>query len=855
MEAQTHMETKVNLAAQTLKNEVQGSLEARIVTLRQMANRWQTQGRPNRREWKAAAQAYLDVYPNCQILQWVDTSFLPRWTISTEGIADPDRKLHEQLLAAKGSKRQDVMVFPSLSPQGSKQLWIYVPLSSKESKYGFLFAAFTTEGLFKTRSNKDILPQYGLSVFDGNTEIFSRNKEDSQNADVWGREITFPLDGVTLRSRLWPSSRLLTEERSQLPESLLTMGILMSGSLTLAVYSIQKAGRQAKQVEVAKFTLYQQISEREQAETALQQYVQTIDLANEAIIIRDLDDLIAYWNTGAENLYGWKKQEALGKYIHTFLKTIFPQPLEEILEICLREGHWEGELLDTKRNGKQIPVTSSWTLQRDKNGNPLSILEINKDISERKQILEALRQSEERFRCAIFYAPLPLIIYAEDGEIVTVNQAWTELSGYRQEDIPTIADWTEKAYGERKQLVKADIDRLYNINSQVAEGEYVITASNGSQKIWEFSSVPLGQLPDGRRLVMSMAVDITDRKQVQSVLQQSEAQIRQKATELEAALQELQNTQAQLIQSEKMSSLGQLVAGVAHEINNPVNFIYGNIAYAREYAEDLLRLVQIYQEEYPHPKERIAEEIEAIDLEFMMADLPKVLASMKVGSERIREIVQSLRHFSRLDESDRKEVDIHEGIDSTLMILQNRLKDKPDRVGIQVIKEYGKLPLVECYAGQLNQVFMNLLSNAIDALEESNKRRSDREIQANPNTITIRTEIVRCPGSAVSGNPPIFTSPSTEEEGKRESDNKELRTDKVVIRIADNGPGITEEVRKRLFDPFFTTKPIGKGTGLGLSISYQIVVEKHGGKLECYSQLGLGSEFAIEIPLRQPKMS
>ncbi|MGJ5630201.1 ATP-binding protein [Nostoc sp. CALU 1950] len=294
---------------------------------------------------------------------------------------------------------------------------------------------------------------------------------------------------------------------------------------------------------------------------------------------------------------------------------------------------------------------------------------------------------------------------------------------------------------------------------------------------------------------------------------------KQAESELQKALQELQSTQAQLIQTEKMSSLGQLVAGVAHEINNPVNFISGNITYASEYTQKLLELVSLYQEEFPNSGQKIQEKVEDIDLEFMLDDLPKILSSMKMGSKRIQQIVLSLRTFSHLDEADMKEVDIHEGIDSTLLILQNRLKAKPEHPKIEIIKEYGQLPLVECYAGQLNQVFMNVINNAIDALDMCNVQSSQQEIESNPSKIIISTKLV--------------------------SNNR------VVVRIADNGPGMTQEVKKKLFDPFFTTKPVGQGTGLGLSISYQIVVQKHSGILRCESELGKGSEFWIEIPLHQ----
>ena len=289
---------------------------------------------------------------------------------------------------------------------------------------------------------------------------------------------------------------------------------------------------------------------------------------------------------------------------------------------------------------------------------------------------------------------------------------------------------------------------------------------------------------------------------------------------LENTLKELKKTQGQLIQTEKMSSLGQLVAGIAHEINNPVNFIHGNLTHAHEYTQDILRLVELYQQEYPEPTTTIQDEVESIDLDFLCEDLPKLLISMEVGSQRIREIVKSLRNFSRVDEAECKPANIHEGIDSTLMILQNRLKLKSESAGIEIIKEYGELPPVECYPGQLNQVFMNLLTNAIDALDEySQQKISLEEVKAKQSQIMISTEV--------------------------------LDSNSIAICIADNGPGIPPEVVSQLFDPFFTTKPVGKGTGLGLAISYQIVVEKHHGELICVSQVGKGTEFIVQIPITQ----
>lgn len=292
-----------------------------------------------------------------------------------------------------------------------------------------------------------------------------------------------------------------------------------------------------------------------------------------------------------------------------------------------------------------------------------------------------------------------------------------------------------------------------------------------------------------------------------------EQKVAERTSELNQALNNLKQSQMQLVQSEKMSLLGQLVAGVAHEINNPVNFIYGNLQPAETYVQDLMDLVELFCEEHPKLTPKIRDRMEDIDFEFLKGDLPRLLASMKVGADRIRQIVLSLRSFSRLDEADMKQVDLHECIDSTLMILHHRLKAKSDHAGIEVVKEYGQLPPLGCYPSQLNQVFMNLLSNSIDALEEAMAQKSSL---SDPPLIRIQT-------------------------GRSGSD-------WVFIKIADNGPGIPENLRSKIFDTFFTTKPLGKGTGLGLSISHQIIVEKHQGRLICNSTRE-GAEFTVEIPL------
>ncbi|BAY30575.1 PAS/PAC sensor signal transduction histidine kinase [Nostoc carneum NIES-2107] len=305
-------------------------------------------------------------------------------------------------------------------------------------------------------------------------------------------------------------------------------------------------------------------------------------------------------------------------------------------------------------------------------------------------------------------------------------------------------------------------------------------------------------------------------------LEESQTALKHRGDELENALKNLEALQMKLVESEKMSALGVLVAGIAHEINNPVSFIYGNLNYAYEYFQDLLRLIALYQKYYPDPEVEIKREMQVIELDFLKQDAEKLFRSMNVGAERICEIVKSLRTFSRLDEAEFKAVDIHEGIDSTLVILNSRVKASADNYhGIVIIKNYGKLPLIKCYAGHMNQVFMNLITNAIDALEDAllKQKKANTEQQVTKQLqIHITTKII----------------------------------DKswVEIRIADNGIGMDDKVRNKVFDPFFTTKAVGKGTGLGLSISYQIVNELHGGKLECYSEPGVGTEFVIQIPIR-----
>ncbi|BAY87490.1 two-component sensor histidine kinase [Calothrix parasitica NIES-267] len=322
--------------------------------------------------------------------------------------------------------------------------------------------------------------------------------------------------------------------------------------------------------------------------------------------------------------------------------------------------------------------------------------------------------------------------------------------------------------------------------------------------------IAIPNVPKLSALNIALEKEIIERRKI-------ETKLSLQTQHLEETLVELQRTQAQMIHAEKMSGLGQMVAGVAHEINNPVSFVYSNLVPAREYARDFIELLELYQQEYSQPSEAIKEKIEEIELDFIKEDFTKLLDSMGVGTERIYKIVLSLRNFSRLDEADFKEVDIHQGIDSTLMILQNQLKATPKHSEIKVVKEYGEIPGVECYPSQLNQVFMNILANAIDAFEEKPENQ-----KANSNQIIISTH---------------------------KADNF------LQIIIADNAGGIPPEIHSNIFDPFFTTKQVGKGTGLGLSISYEIITDKHGGKLSFNSIASEGTKFVIEIPIARKKIN
>ena len=650
-------------------------------------------------------------------------------------------------------------------------------------------------------------------------------------------------------------------------------GHMVWGRLTVSLVR-DKAGKPLFVV-----SMVEDITTTKQTEAELLRISKAVENASDAISIADmLGSKLIYLNPAFCQMFEYtlEQLDAAGGAAILFSD---PKMMYEVFAIAISGDSGQEEVEMRSRTGITKQIALRTDAIKDVSGEVVGIIAIHTDITERKQAEAELRRSYHRaellkhitteIRSSLDLKHIFQTTVTQLGQALQVNRCMIYVyEDTPQPKLPLVAEYLEPSYFSSQllevplqgnphvELVLA-VDRAIASNDVYAEPLLesavslcqalelksllaIRTSYQGEPhgviglhqcdryRQWQSSEIELLEAVAAQvGIALAQAHLLEQEKRTAAklaqqnlALQLSEARANSKATELEQALMELQRTQAQLVQTEKMSSLGQLVAGVAHEINNPVSFITGNISYACDYIQDLLRVLDLYQEYYPQPVEVIQAEVKEIDLDFLVTDFPKLLQSIKVGADRVNQIVLSLRNFSRHDASEMKPIDIHESIDNTLMILQNRLKAKGGSCEIEVIKEYGILPSVECYAGQLSQVFMNLISNAIDALEE----RRGEILTLVPQDYDSLPRIRIC--TAVKGD------------------------NWITIRIIDNGEGMTEEIQKKLFNPFFTTKPMGKGTGLGLSISYDIVVEKHRGKLQCFSAPGEGTQFIIEIPVQ-----
>ncbi len=550
-------------------------------------------------------------------------------------------------------------------------------------------------------------------------------------------------------------------------------------------------------------------------------FINTIEKNADGMAIVNKRGLVCFVNQSAEALFNCTAEELLGQeFFGVLVVEGSACDIEIDADIIPKVGN-------TDQTAMRVVQTEVKAIRRDQENAVVEMRVVETEWEGEMAYLATLRDITDRKRAAEMLWLYDRAMAATSTGIVIsdatkpghpiayCNPAFEKITGYQRQEI--LGKNTRFLQG-----IDTDPEVLEIIRKALQnESECQVILKNYRKDgiaFWNALSIsPVRDSTGKLTHFIGVQRDITERQKAEQDLQKSEVQSREQATKLATALNELKDTHTQLVQSEKMSSLGLLIAGVAHEINNPIGFIYSNLTHLENYAGDLLHILKLYEEHYPEPVVEIQAEKEMMEIDFVAQDLPQILSSMNVGIERISQIVKSLRNFSRHDNSEMKPVNLHEGIDSTLLILNHRLKGNGEMPPIQIVKKYGDLPAVECFSGPINQVFMNILSNAIDALDDWDERRGFPAIRDNPTQIKISTKVDEC--------------------------------NFAEIKITDNGPGMTDEVKQHIFDTFFTTKPIGKGTGMGLSISHQIVVEKHKGELDCISELGKGTEFIIRIAI------
>ncbi len=614
----------------------------------------------------------------------------------------------------------------------------------------------------------------------------------------------------------------------QQPKSLLCTPILQQGKLVAILYL-------ENQVTVGAFTrdrlelvnllcaqaaislenarLYQQsqmaLQELKQSQQLLRNVIDNIP---QLIFWKNCDSIFLGCNTNAAGVLNLEAPEQIvGKTDYDFSFT--PEEIEGYLQCDRRimdSGQAELHIIETQQraDGSRAWLDTSKVPLRDVHDNIMGILLMITDITDRKAAEVASKAFQERLTFLMQETPIGIIEWNTEFQVVRWNPAAEKIFGYPAAEMlghhatQIVPDSDRVHVAEILAALIDQRDGFYSLNQNIRKDGTLITC--------EWINTPLRDPEGSSTGIFSMVQDVSDRIA-------AEAAIQQKSQQLEQALQELQNTQLQMVQTEKMASLGNLMAGIAHEINNPLGFLNGSINNAQEYAQDILSHLALYQQYHPNAAAPVQDHAATIDLEFLTEDLPRLLDSMQEATDRIKSISTSLRAFSRADKEYKVSANLHEGIDGALMILKYRLKANPRRPEIEVIKDYGDLPNVHCFPGQLNQVFMNILANAIDVFDEAAQQSSFVHLQTHPQKITIHTTL---------------TAENT-----------------VEIRMGDNGGGMSEEVKAKIFDYLFTTKGVGKGTGLGLAIARQIVVEKHGGSLEVWSELGQGSEFYLRLPL------